>query len=183
MSAWPSDDYLIDQLQSGDLDALGVLYERHRACVYRTALFITHDPWAAEDILQDCFLRLHKYVHTIDRSRPLKPWLRRVTTNLAYTRQRHNREYGQSPLDGMEDWLEGPPHHSPEQEVEMDDTRCELVDAISTLNTKQRAVIVLFYLNALDVNEISTLLKCPVGTVKSRLHYGRANLRQQLEVR
>jgi RNA polymerase sigma-70 factor (ECF subfamily) len=57
------------------------------------------------------------------------------------------------------------------------------MDAIASLNVNQRIVIVLFYLNALDMNEIATILGCPVGTVKSRLHYGRENLRQKLEAR
>ncbi|MCP4549200.1 MAG: RNA polymerase sigma factor, partial [bacterium] len=43
--------------------------------------------------------------------------------------------------------------------------------------------IVLFYLNSLDMKEISAILGCPVGTVKSRLHYGRENLRQKLEAK
>ncbi len=79
------DGQLVVQLQAGDLESLGALYERHKTRVYRTALAITHDPSAAEDILQDCFLRIYKYAHRIDSSLPLEPWLYRVTVNLAYS--------------------------------------------------------------------------------------------------
>jgi RNA polymerase sigma-70 factor (ECF subfamily) len=180
MSAWSSDGQLINELQSGDLDALGVLYERHKTNVYRIALAITHDPSAAEDILQDCFLRLHKYAHSIDSSLPLQPWLYRVTTNLAYNWARC-RKHQQIPLDGVLEWLVSPTRSSPEWRAEMSDIQNHMMDAILSLNTNQRSVIVLYYLNSLDLKEIASILGCPVGTVKSRLHYGRENLRQKLE--
>lgn len=183
MSVRPSDGQLIAQLQSGDLNVLGVLYERHKTSVYRTALAITRDPAAAEDILQDCFLRIYERAHLIDNSLPLKPWLYRVTVNMAYNWERRRNRW-QTPLDGLDemlDWLAGPSQHSPERHAEMSDVRSEVMDAISSLNVKQRIVVILFYLNALNVKEIAAILGCPVGTVKSRLHYGRENLRHKLE--
>jgi len=177
-----NDAQLVTELQSGNLDALGVLYERHKTTVYRTALAITHDPTAAEDILQDCFLRLHKYAHSVDSSLPLRPWLYRVTTNLAYNWERRRKRW-QTPLDGVLDWLVSPTYSSPERRAEISDIRNKVLDAIHSLDTNQRIVIVLFYLNSLNVKEIALILNCPVGTVKSRLHYGRENVRRRLGVR
>jgi RNA polymerase sigma-70 factor (ECF subfamily) len=182
MSARPSDGQLIVELQSGNLDALGVLYERHKTNVYRTALAITRDPARAEDILQDCFLRLHRYAHNVDSSLPLKPWLYRVTTNLAYNSERRGKRW-QTSLDGILDWLACPPHHSPELQAEVSDVRSEVLSAIASLNINQRVVIILFYLNSLSVKETAQILGCPVGTVKSRLYHGRENLRRKLEAR
>ena len=79
------DSQLIARLQSGDLDALGELYDRYRLLVYRTALSVVRDPDSAEDITQDAFLRLHDYAARVDRTLPLSPWLYRVTVNLSYT--------------------------------------------------------------------------------------------------
>ena len=76
------DSELIKQLQNGSLDALGVLYERYRHMVYRTALAITSDTEAASDLLQDVFLRLYRFADRFDSTRPLEPWLYRMTTNL-----------------------------------------------------------------------------------------------------
>jgi len=177
-----NDAQLVTELQSGNLDALGVLYERHKTTVYRTALAITHDPTAAEDILQDCFLRLHKYAHSVDSSLPLRPWLYRVTTNLAYNWERRRKRW-QTPLDGVLDWLVSPTYSSPERRAEISDIRNKVLDAIHSLDTNQRIVIVLFYLNSLNVKEIALILNCPVGTVKCRLHYGRENVRRRLGVR
>ena len=73
IAANPSDHDLILEIQSGSLDALGVIYDRHRRLVYRTALAICNDPEAAADLLQGVFLRLHRFAARIDPERPLEP--------------------------------------------------------------------------------------------------------------
>ena len=79
---FPDDDQLISQIRGGDLKALETLYDKYKEQIYRTALAITRDQQAAEDILQDCFLRLHDNVNRLDGSVPIAPWLHRVTVNL-----------------------------------------------------------------------------------------------------
>jgi len=81
------------------------------------------------------------------------------------------------------DWFASPTHNSPEWRAEMNDMQRQVMDAILLLNTNQRIVITLYYLNSLDVKEIASILDCPVGTVKSRLHYGRQALRRKLAVK
>jgi len=175
-----SDGHLVSQLQAGDLEALGILYERHKALVYRTALAVTHDPNTAEDILQDGFLRLHRYAYRIDTSLPLEPWLYRVTVNLAYSWETRRKRW-QMPLEGVLDRLVSPQRLSPEWRVERSDVQARVMDAIYALSFNQRIVIILHYLNSLSIQEIAFVLDCPVGTVKSRLHYGRENLQRKLE--
>lgn len=178
----PEDDgQLIAHLQAGDLESLGALYERHKTRVYRTALAITHDPAAAEDILQDCFLRIYKYAHRIDVSLPLEPWLYRVTVNLAYSWETRRKRW-QTSLDSVIDRLVSPRRLSPEWQVEANDIHHKVAEALESLNLNQRIVVVLYYLNSLSLKEISYILDCPVGTVKSRLHYGRENLSRKLQV-
>ena len=176
----PEDRQLVIQLQAGDLEALGTLYERHKSRVYRTALAITHDPSAAEDILQDCFLRIYKYAHRIDKSLPLEPWLYRVTVNLAYSWEKRRKRW-QTPLDNVLDRLMSPKSLCPEWQAELSDIHKKIIEAIMSLSFNQRIVVVLFYLNSLGLKEIAFILDCPVGTVKSRLHYGRENLSRKLE--
>ena len=175
------DGQLIVRLQGGDLESLGVLYERHKTRVYRTALAITHDPSAAEDILQDCFLRIYKYAHRVDTSLPLEPWLYRVTVNLAYSWETRRNRW-QTPLDGVIDRLVSPKRLSPEWQAEASDIHRKVAEAVVSLNLNQRVVVVLYYLNSLSLKEIAFILDCPVGTVKSRLHYGRENLSRKLKV-
>jgi RNA polymerase sigma-70 factor (ECF subfamily) len=174
-----TDGQLILMLQSGDLNALGTLYERYKSSVYQTAIAITRDPSVAEDILQDCFLRLHRYAESINTALPLKPWLYRVTVNLAYSFEKRRKRW-QIPLDRVIQSLVSPSQHSPEYQAEISDQHDEIMEAVFALNLNQRVVITLFYLNSLNLEEIASILKCPVGTVKSRLFYGRENIRRHI---
>jgi RNA polymerase sigma-70 factor (ECF subfamily) len=69
---------------------------------------------------------------------------------------------------------------SPEQTVEEHELYELVYEAINKLEFKQRASLVLFYLHDFSLNEIAEIMDCPVGTVKSRLHYARENLRREL---
>lgn len=179
MNLIQGDAPLILRLQAGDLDALGELYDRYRLVVYRTALAILRDPDVAEDILQEVFLRLHTYAASVKPELPLAPWLYRVTINLSYTW--FSRRRWLAPLDEFLEKLIGPAKHHPEPAAEQHDDRATMQRAIDGLPFNQRVVVILHYLNDLSLLEIAEILKCPVGTVKSRLYYARENLRQQLE--
>lgn len=174
-----SDAELIERLRENDLHALGALFDRYYAQVYRTAVAITHDSAAAEDITQDCFLKVHHYAYRIDTSLPLAPWLYRVTVNLAYSwiSRRQKRRIS---LEGMMDTLMSPMRQAPDQMAEHTEVQVQVREAIRELNFNQRVVVVLHYLNGLNVYDIAEILDCPVGTVKSRLYYARETLRHRL---
>ncbi len=175
-----NDRELIIRLQEGSLIALGELYDRHQHLVYRTALAVTGDDAAAADLMQDVFLRVHRFANRIDPERPLEPWLYRTTMNLTYTWvKRHNRWL--RPLEDMAEWLTGGQKQSPSYLIEMEDEWRGVHRAIGTLSLPQSAVVVLYYINDLSLQEISEVLDVPVGTVKSRLHYGRQALKKHLE--
>lgn len=174
-----SDALLIERLRTEDLSALGALFDRYYPQVYRTALVITRDNAVAEDIAQDCFLKLHQYANRIDTSLPLAPWLYRVTVNLSYTwiSRRQKRRIS---LEALVDQLMSPPWHAPDHLAEQGETQTLVRQAISELHFNQRVVIVLHYLSGLSLEEIAEILDCPVGTIKSRLYYARENLRRRL---
>ncbi len=174
-----SDSQLIFSLQAGSLDALGILFDRHRGLVFRTAIAITGDAEAAADLLQDVFLRLHRFAGHIDPLRPLEPWLYRMTTNLSYTWVKRRQRWLR-PLEDVADWLAGSRKDTPAYQVEMDDSWRQVQQAVLALPLSHRGVVVLYYVNDLSLQEISDILDIPVGTVKSRLHYGRQALKQRL---
>jgi RNA polymerase sigma-70 factor, ECF subfamily len=176
----PSSDHdLIISIQQGSIDALGVIYDRHRNLVYRTALAISNDPEAAADLLQDVFLRLHRFAERVDAERPLEPWLYRVTANLAYTWiKRHYR--WTRPLEGIAEWLIENKKQPPQYMLEVDDELRKVQYALGKLPLPQRIVVALYYIDDLSLQEISEILEIPVGTVKSRLHYGRLALKKYL---
>lgn len=175
-----SDKELIGQLQAGDLEALGQLYDKYRHQIYKTALAITHDPVAADDILQECFLRVHHYAHRIDADLPLAPWLYRVTVNLSYTWSKQKPGKNLS-LDVFIEQLVSPSGQAPDTSAERVEMSERVQQAIDALPFGQRVVIVLYYLNAMSLKEISEVLDCPVGTVKSRLFHARETLKEQIE--
>lgn len=174
------DRQLIHRMQQGDVEALGVLYDRYRSLVFRTALAITRDGDAAEDILQDSFLRLYTHAGRINPRLPVTPWLYRITVNLSYSWCTRRARW-RAPLEEVIDRLLGPIWRAPELRVEHRDELRRLQAGLDRLPVNQRIVIVLHYLNDLSLQEIADILECPVGTVKSRLFYGRENLRAWLE--
>lgn len=170
---------LVLRLQAGHLHALGELYDRHQNLVFRTALAITGDREAAADLLQDVFLRFHRFIDRVDPERPLEPWLYRMTANLACTwvkRQRWMR-----PIEDLADWLAGDSKESPSWQAEISETWGALQSALKHLPLSQRTAIAMFYINGLSLQEISEILDTPVGTIKSRLHYGRIALKDEME--
>lgn len=176
-----NDREIILQLQRGDLDALGVLYDRYQHIVYRTALGITGEEAAAADLLQEVFLRIHRFAHRIDPERPLEPWLYRVTTNLTYTWIKRRKRWLFRPIEEMAEWLKGGKQQSPAFLAERNEACRQVAAAVATLSFRHRVVIVLHYFSDLSLDEISAVLEIPVGTVKSRLHYGRRALKAQLD--
>ncbi|MBN8618092.1 MAG: sigma-70 family RNA polymerase sigma factor [Anaerolineae bacterium] len=175
-----TDAQLIERVRENDLNALGILFDRYYNQVYRSAVVITQDTAAAEDIAQECFLKIHRYANRIDTSLPLIPWLYRVTVNLSYTWITRQKRRSIS-LEVVVDRLISPNWLAPEQIAEHSETQQQVRAAIHSLNLNQRVVVALHYLSGLNLEEIAEILNCPVGTVKSRLHYARENLRRVLE--
>jgi RNA polymerase sigma-70 factor (ECF subfamily) len=174
------DGELVGRVCQGDLAALGDLYDRYRMQVFRTALAIIGNRESAEDILQEVFLRLHRYAERIDRTVSLGPWLYRVTANLCYTYVTRQKRWLSALEDVIENVVAPPSRTSPEHRVEQNELQKVVQGAIDGLSPNQKMVIVLHYLTDLSLKEIAYILDVPEGTVKSRLYYGRENLRQKL---
>ena len=79
-------DNLVERMQSGDLDAFEEFFNTFKRPVYATALAITRDPFLAEEVLQDCFVKAYRVRERLDPARSPLPWLQRVTINLCYSR-------------------------------------------------------------------------------------------------
>jgi|SRR3990172_5595290 len=173
------DGQLVARIRERDLSALGALYDKYRLQVFHTALAVTRDRQAAEDILQEAFLKVHAYANRIDLGVPLAPWLYRVTVNLSYTWATRQAKWRTS-LETLLDRLVAPPRVAPEGYFEARDLQTRIQRAVDALPFNQRVVIILYYLSDLSLKEIAYILDCPVGTAKSRLHYGREALRRQL---
>ncbi len=78
------DGFWLEALKGGDHAAFERLYEKYCAPLYRAVVAITRDHAAAEEIVQESFVRLYKHAAKLDRERPVLPWLHRVAINLSY---------------------------------------------------------------------------------------------------
>jgi len=179
MTTQHTDGWLVVRIRDGDIEALGELYEKYKALIYRTALAITREERAAEDILQDVFLRVHTYADRLDETVTLAPWLYRVTVNSAYTWANQGKRWFYLFQDTL-DRLVTSPQCYPEAAVEEQEWRQMIQHEIDALPPKHRVVIVLHYLEGLSLKEITYVTDVPEGTVKSRLHYARKKLRKTI---
>lgn len=173
------DGELIERVRAGDLQAFEELYDKYRRPVFHTALAITHDRQAAEEILQDCFVRAHRHIDRIDTSLPLSPWLHRITVNLSYNWATRRKSWLVS-LDEVVGHLASTARGLPERVTEQREVQRIVQEAIAELSFNHRAVVVLYFLQGFSLAEIAYILDCPEGTVKSRLHYACKKLRSLL---
>jgi RNA polymerase sigma-70 factor (ECF subfamily) len=182
VAAEPDDAALVAGVVLGDRASFEALYERHKLPLFRTALAVTRDRGAAEELLQEAFLRAFRHIRRVELApgASLRPWLHRILINLSYDWAARQRA-AVSPLEGVIERLVAAPGLSPEGQAERRELERVVAEAIDRLPFKQRIVVVLFYLHDMDLQEIAATLNLPAGTVKSRLYYGRIRLRSELE--
>lgn len=168
-------------MQAGDLDAFEEFFHTFKRPVYATALAITRDPFLAEEILQDCFVKAYRVRDRLRRDVSPLPWLQRVTTNLCYTRIARRRAITQ-PLTALISNLVADLTFRPEKVAESREIIEVLQRGIDSLPAKQQTAIVLYYLHGYSLAQAAEIADCRVGTMKSRLHYALKALRSRLPV-
>jgi RNA polymerase sigma-70 factor (ECF subfamily) len=172
------DRELVHAARAGEVLAFDSLFYRYRDGIYRLGLAITKDPSAAEEIVVDTFARAHRAIERLEPDDSLRPWLYRVAVNLSYNRRPRKGVTFSSLDDGTDDIAaEG---ESPSDAAERTERRRVVLECVDTLGPKHKVVVVLHYLNGLNLAEIAEIVEVPVGTVKSRLHYALRKLRVQL---
>ena len=173
-----SDRELVYAARLGDVAAFDALFYRYRDGLFRLGVAITKDPSAAEEIVVDTFARAHRALSRLEPEDSLRPWLYRVAVNLSYNRRPRKGVTFSSLDEGTYDLAaEG---ESPSEAAERTERRRVVLECVDRLGPKHRIVVVLHYLNGLNLAEIAEIVEVPIGTVKSRLHYALRKLRVQL---
>jgi RNA polymerase sigma-70 factor (ECF subfamily) len=179
------DGDLIGRIAAGDAEAFASLFRRRQAQVYRFALHMTASPSIAEDVTQDVFLAVMSDARRYDPGRAaVVAWLCGIARN--HVRRRMERDRLLQPLhadDGRDDEaIDGLIVAEPG--VLGDLTKAESIEALRqavlTLPVRYREAVVLCDLQELSYADASVALGCAVGTVRSRLHRGRALLAAKL---
>ncbi len=175
-------DGLVERMQSGDFDAFEEFFHTYKRPVYMTALAITRDPFLAEEILQDCFVKAYRVRDRLRRDCSPLPWLQRVTTNLCYSRISRRRRTFAEPLTDLIGNIVADLTARPDQVAESREIIEVLQRGIDALPPKQQTAIILYYLHGYSLAESAEIANCNVGTMKSRLHYALKALRSLLPV-
>jgi RNA polymerase sigma-70 factor (ECF subfamily) len=150
----------------------------HSDRVYRLAYRLTGNRHDAEDLTQDVFVRVFRALETY-RPGTFEGWLHRITTNLFLDRARRRQRIRFEALPDDADRVPGR-ERSPEQaysDERMDD---DIQSALDGLAPEFRAAVVLCDVEGLSYEEIATTLGVKIGTVRSRIHRGRSQLRTAL---
>jgi RNA polymerase sigma-70 factor (ECF subfamily) len=153
--------------------------EQHSARVYRLAYRLTGNVHDAEDLTQEVFVRVFRSLSTYTPG-TFEGWLHRITTNLFLDQVRRKKRIRFDPL--AEDADARLPGREPDPSRAYDDTHLDddVQAALDSLPPDFRAAVVLCDIEGLTYEEIAATLGVKLGTVRSRIHRGRAQLRDAL---
>jgi RNA polymerase sigma-70 factor (ECF subfamily) len=187
MSGALDDSALVTQCQEGDLAAFDALVLRHQQEVFAVALRMLGDRDEAEDVAQDAFVRAYQGIRSFRREAKLSTWLVSITMNLCRNRRRwwaRRRRLIAGSLDDPVEREEGTraqtiadPSPTPADTAQRREQQRQLLAALQLLSEGERMVIVLRDIQGRSYEEIAEILRCRVGTVKSRLNRARLQLR------
>ena len=181
-----TDTQLVEQLADLDAASFETLFQRFCGDVRRQVRQIVRDEAAADDVVQDVFLRLWERAGQWRGEGDFRAWLMRIATNMALTHLRkvQRRREQRLELSAQEaeeerlapDWLLEAAAAGPDALVESAEERRLVRRLIDDLPEDKREAIRLFYDAEVDVREAAERLGVPEGTVKSRLYHGRRQI-------
>jgi len=164
---------LISRARTGSHEAFRMLVERHMKHAYNVAFSFVGNHEDASDVAQEAFVRAYRGLPSFREEAGFGTWLHRIVMNLAMNRAKRNRVRSAREVDtaGEERAAEGPP---------ADDIREHVERALHELPTLQRAVVILRTIDGLSTKQVSTILRCSEGTVKTHLFRGLKKMRASL---
>jgi len=183
------EERLVRRAQLGDAAAFEALYRTHVGRIHALCLRLAGSRPAAEDLTQEVFVRVYLAAPTLKRHASFVSWLYRIAGNICideHRRRKHERALVSSLDDPVrtesgEVSAEIPDDsRNPEKLVRRSELAGRVQEAIDSLPPKMRSVVLLFDMEGLSYDEIAQIVRCPVGTVKSRLFNARALLRERL---
>ena len=182
----PADADLPRRVAAGDTMAFEVLMRTYNRRLFRTARAILRDDAAAEDALQEAYLRIYGSIGSFRGEAKLSTWLVRIVANEALARRRKDQRRAQIvPIHGGGDEEQGMEEgvdqgEGPQRQAERGEIRQLLETKIDALPDSFRAVFVLRALEELSVDETAAALGIPEATVRTRFFRARSQLREAL---
>lgn len=178
------DQTAISKVLAGDSAAFGDLVERYQQRLLGLLLHACGNREEAEDFAQEAFARAYRKLHLFAGQSQFYTWLCRIAMNLLISEKRRKRVENQLPREGFDGAIDSVGTTArADQQVELDEVRACVRDAIAMLDFERRTVILLRDFDGMDYDAIAETLEIPVGTVRSRLHRARLELKTILEQR
>ncbi len=183
-----SDDHdLVIAARKGDRDAFRTLFERYHRRAYALAFGVLRHPDDALDVVQDAFIKAHKYLDKFEGNSSFYTWLYRIVMNLAIDHLRKHRRV--KPVELDESKLEDSADHAllprilganPGRALMDKEIRARIDAALEELSENHRAVLVMRELEGLSYEEMAQAMGCSKGTIMSRLFHARKNMQKRL---
>jgi RNA polymerase sigma-70 factor (ECF subfamily) len=164
-----SDQQLIESINQGDSEAFEILYYRYREWVYNLAWRFTGNDSDSLDVLQETFTYLLDKFPGFSLTASMTTFLYPVVKHLAMNSDRKNRRFA----SGEDDLIK-----IPAPAAEPAEHRPELAAVLNILPEEQREVLLMRFVDDMDLKEIAAALNIPTGTIKSRLHRALETLRR-----
>ncbi|HEX6923772.1 MAG TPA: RNA polymerase sigma factor [Bacillales bacterium] len=171
------DDKLIERAKQGDLDAFRALVEKYFPVVERFAYQIGNPASQIDDITQEVFLRVYRFLNTFSKGK-FSTWLYQITLNISRDNMRKNKR----DQEKMEKLYREPSPAVVEVEGQLlkKDEYRHLHGLITELDDKYKIPLILFYFQEKKYDEIAEILSIPLATVKTRISRARRKLKEAL---
>ena len=168
---------LIHEAQNGNRSAFRCLVERHMRQAYNVAYGFVQDQEAAHDVVQDALVRVYHALPGFRGDAEFGTWLHRIVTNVALNqiRSRTARTRREVRVNEIPE-----PGATQDHDMHARQVRDHLDEALRTLPQLQRTVVTLRHIEGLSTREVSEILRCSEGTVKTHLFRGLKKLRERL---
>ena len=174
--------------QNGDQSAFSFLYEETYKSKYYLALKYMKNKEAAEDVLQDAYLKAFSKLGTLKQPEAFEGWLGMIVANTAKNMlaKKNPMLFSELAVDGegeeyVYDVEDDNPENQPELAYTQEETKELVYEMMDTLSEEQRMCILMFHIENISISEIARTMDCSENTVKSRLNYGRKNLKSKAE--
>lgn len=172
-----SDIELVEDVKAGNRRAFSELVQRHQRGLLRLCLRFLREPSAAEDAVQESFIKAYEKIHTFAGRSSFKSWLFQIAVNTAKNRLRGN---GQQMHVNIEDVHLGVDPGA-ESGMVQTDLREAIRDEVDKLPERQRIALTLRIFEDLSFKEIAQIMSCPYDTAKANYRHGLMRLKERLE--
>ncbi len=177
-----TDEKIIERVLAGDISKFEMLIEKYQTQVFYVAMNISRNKDTAEDIVQDAFIKAFDKLQTLNERAHFFPWLKRITINLALNNYDKNKRIVDVEVEDSEvSFFDRLPDDSDPESIMINDELKRYVRLyVDALPERLRRVIIMREVEDLSYEEISEILKIPLGTVRSRLFNARQVVKDRL---